>query len=405
MAFLCSCNNRSKTDESNQPAYDISENGVREIPLYSRHIIYENKLSTVVSDVKFISLETEPVFNEADIRDIQLTDEHIFLTDIHHIRKYNKEGRFIQEIGQRGEGPKEFISIYPPIQVDYRNNLIYAVDGHRSRILRYGIEGNLVNVFSIERTGSCIALIDEHTIAIRQTMSERRFDNPCRLISFYNTDGEPVKSYQSNLYPMDCRKESFGPEASLLWKHKSNSYYLEYGADTIFCVNNSALIPKYKLTGNLKVEGEEIFLINSGRKLRNIQYPFLPYSSIFESDSFMIFRLASDYERFFAVYNKNTEEFHRTFHENPEVISVRKQDNKLMDYFIDDLVSGLRINPQYQSRGHAIALIPAVTVCERKQEILDFIDSYPTREGDSLKSVIENITEEDNALVMTVTFK
>jgi hypothetical protein len=406
LIFLYACSSGNRTKENNQSVCNAEGNEVREIPLFSKHGNYESNLSAIASNIKFISLGMEPVLNESGIGDVQLSDEYIFLTDIHHIRQYDKEGEFIREIGQRGMGREDYINVFPPIQIDYRDNLIYVVDSYRSRMLRYGFDGNFVDVFPIDREANCIALIDEHMIAVRQTMSERRFDNPCRLISFLNTEGEAVKSYQSNLYPIDCVKESFGPEVSLLWEYKNNFYYLEYGADTIFCINNSLLIPTYKLTGNLKVEGEEIFLMNNGRKLRNVQYAFRPYSSVFESDYFMIFRITSDYERFFAVYNKNTGEFHRTFYENPEIVSVRKQgDIKIMDYFIDDMVSGLRFNPQYQSYGKAVALIPAVEIAENREDILRFIAAHPSDESARLKAMVERMDEFDNPLMMTVMFK
>jgi hypothetical protein len=46
-----------------------------------------------------------------------------------------------------------------------------------------------------------------------------------------------------------------------------------------------------------------------------------------------------------------------------------------MNYFIDDMISGLLFNPQYQSMSKAIALISAEKVVEQRKQILDFIAS------------------------------
>ena len=77
-----------------------------------------------------------------------------------------------------------------------------------------------------------------------------------------------------------------------------------------------------------------------------------------------------------------------------------------MTYFVDDIVSGLTFDPQYQSEGKAIALIPAWEICEKKQGILDFINKNPNHnQSKYLKSVVQNMTDDDNPLLMIVSFK
>jgi hypothetical protein len=397
--FLCTCSNRHRTKE-------IAGDETPAIPLFSEHECYETRLSAIALNVSFISLEIEPPLNDSKIGDVQLSDEYVFLSDISQILQYDKSGTFIREIGRWGNGPEEYVQVFPPIQVDYGKKLIYVVDGHQNKILCYGFDGKFVRSFPNNRNDNCIALIDEHTIAGRQTMSERRFADPCRLISFFDTKGKPLRSYQSHLYPIDCEKEVFGPEVSFLWEYKKKFYYLEYGADTIFCINDALLTPQYTLTGKLKVNGTEIFSRKTGRKQNIFQQAFRPYSAIFESESFLIFRIADDYEHFFIIYDKYSRKLYRTFYKDPKIISRRKQgDVKAMDYFVDDLVSGLSFNPQYQSYGKAIALIPATEIAEKREDILCFIAAHPSDESVRLKALVEKMDEFDNPLVMIVTFK
>ncbi len=117
----------------------------------------------------------------------------------------------------------------------------------------------------------------------------------------------------------------------------------------------------------------------------------------------MIFRLFNDYERFFMVYNKKSKQLHRTYIEGAPEIGREKA--KKMDTFFDDLFSGLYVNPQYQSMGKAIALVPASDICGRKQEILDFIDKHPSAKSSLLKQIIQEMTDDHNPLMVVITFK
>ena len=102
------------------------------------------------------------------------------------------------------------------------------------------------------------------------------------------------------------------------------------------------------------------------------------------------------------VYNKSTMQFHRTFYKDAS--STGKGSIK-MNYFTDDLVSGLSFNPQYQSQGKAISLVSAIDIYNRKQVILDYIANHPSEEAEKLKLMVQNITEMDNPIVMIAKFK
>ena len=76
-----------------------------------------------------------------------------------------------------------------------------------------------------------------------------------------------------------------------------------------------------------------------------------------------------------------------------------------MNFFTDDMVSGMIFMPMYQSEGKAIALILAEKVVEDRDVILDFISKHPSKASERLKTIVEKMTEEDNPLMMTVKFK
>jgi hypothetical protein len=73
--------------------------------------------------------------------------------------------------------------------------------------------------------------------------------------------------------------------------------------------------------------------------------------------------------------------------------------------FTDDMVSGILFNPHYQSYGKAIALVSALDIVENREKILKYIADHPSEEGNKLKPIIQKMTDDDNALMMMVTFK
>ena len=226
---------------------------------------------------------------------------------------------------------------------------------------------------------------------------------PSQLISFTTLNGEDIKTYWSNYYPLKEKTEHNGIDTSPLWHYKSTFYYLEWGTDSIFRILGDSLIPARVLTGDLKMSLSDHFKRNTGNKL-SVFMPLVQSgnSGIFESNQLMIFRLRNVYERFFMVYDKRTKQLHRTYHRDAP---TTRFGDKLMEYFIDDMVSGLPVNPLYQSMGKAIAFVSAHEIYAQKKEILDFIEKNNHEKSAQLRQIVQNITDDDNPLMIMVTFK
>jgi hypothetical protein len=380
-------------------------NGVQRISVFSQNTNYDSKLSTVASEVRFIPLDNEPPINDFHIYDVELGVDFILLLHYSNIFQYDKQGHFIRKIGERGMGPADYINITPPLQIDNTEKTIYALDINRRRVVVYNFDGSFNRAFQTNFQGS-MAIIDSSTIAFRQLSGDMFLEN-APFISFTDRDGKNEKKYYSHLHPVVPRNEAKTiPEATFLWEHAGRFYYLEYGADTIFRILRDTFEPVWILTGVLKPDKKELFVIDKGKKLYNISYIFRPNAGIFESDRFLIFNLFGNQEKFFMVYDKVSGQFHRTYDKDAPVFVNSHGDSRLdNDYFLDDLVSGLHFKPQYQSMGKAISLIPAETVAEKRNEILRHIASHPSEESERLKSIVEKMDEYDNPLVMIVTFK
>ena len=321
----------------------------------------------------------------------------------HHIHIYDRNGRFVRNIGRRGQGPHEFIQLSPPLQIDRNSRTVYATDSQGRKIIVYDFEGNyLKNIPLHGRNGSVIELIDTSMIAIRQDMSDR-YTPETPLITFIDDKGKIINKIRSNLYPVKKdNMKSMGSDESFLWRDEDKIYYLEFGADTIFQIEKNRLTPVKVLSGSGKPRFSKLFQKETGKKLLILGSISRPNAAIFESKEYMLFKLSNDYESYFVTYDKKNGTVSRTIHENA---TKDKWGAIRMDYFTDDIVSGLPFKPEYQSEGKAMALVSAETIMENKEELLSFMESKSSSEAKKMKSIVQKMGEEDNPLLVIVTFK
>lgn len=400
----------SKTIIQSDVTQTAESRGSQHIAVFSKCTNYDNSLSAIASEVRFIPLDNEPPINDFHTTDVALTDDYLFLLSLSHqgiiIYQYDLQGRFIRNIGSRGMGPTEYVNISPPLQIDYQDETIYALDINRRRVVGYNFNGTFIRAFQANYQGQ-MAILDINSIAFRpSTIGEAMFLPNAPFLSFTDRNGKNEKVYHSHLHPVISRNEAKNfPNSNPLWEYAGKFYYLEYGADTIFRISKDEFFPAWTLTGELKPDKKDLFLEDKGRKLSIISLILRPNSGIFESHNSLIFRLIDNQETFFMVYNKITGQFHRTYERDAPIWEGRKSSRINRDYFIDDIVSGLHFNPQYQSMNKAIALIPATKVVEKRDEILRHLNIHPSVESERLKPIVKKTNEFDNPVVMIVTFK
>ena len=179
---------------------------------------------------------------------------------------------------------------------------------------------------------------------------------------------------------------------------------MEYGNDTIYQVTKEALIPDLVLTGKLALDRDGLFKKDTKDKVW-VGGPLMkPNSYVFESNRFLLFRMYAETEIYYAICDKKTGKISRTGHQDKRYEFDYKGE-KSKDYFIDNLVSNMVVDPLYQSSGMAIGLIPAPAIVGDHDNITNFIDQHPTDEGTKLKKIITQMTEEDNSIVCFIKFK
>ena len=420
LCFIClfvSCSGKKQSaagfDKDTIPVVDVAANvnirpADKHVPFYNEIGKYDNNLSSIASGVRFVKLDDEPLFRDYLVYDVQQCDSFLFLLGGEYIFMYDESGHFLRQIGSKGQGPDEYVLLNAPLQLDEKNRIAYVADGYTSRFLSYDFDGNLLKAIRYaDSEWSKAYLLDSVTLAVNTSFISRFLPRKTKKLVLQDYGRKTLKTFPSYLYPVERPGNGmhFGPD-NILWSCQKDFYLLEYGNDTIFQITQEQLIPSLILTGDLKLDKDELFIQGVKNKLVISPQMMKPSSGIFESNRFLIASMyrQNPVESYYAVLDKKTGALWRTGkHTQPFIGEFAKY--KSSSYFIDDMVSGLPFEPIYYSQGEAIGLIAADALLAQKEAIAGFVAKHPTEEGKKLQKLLETMNEESGSVLCLIKLK
>ena len=361
----------------------------KHVPFYDEIGKYDNNLSSIASGVRFVKLDDEPLFRDYLVYDVQQCDSFLFLLGGEYIFMYDESGHFLRQIGSKGQGPGEYVNLNAPLQLDEKNRIVYVTDGYTRRFLSYDFEGNLLkDIRYANSEWSQAYLLDSVTVMINTNVGSRFQPSQTKKLILQDYDRKTLKSFPSYLYPVERPRGNFA-----------------YGVDNILwrCGKDFYLI----LTGDdLKLSKDEWFSRDKKDKAFIAPQMMKPSSAIFESNRFLIASLRRRFpkESYFAVLDKKTGNLWRTGKHTQPFIG-EPAPYRTSEYFIDDMVSGLPVEPIYYSQGEAIGLIAAEALLTQKEAIAEFVAKHPTEEGKKLQKLLETMNEESGSVLCFVKLK
>ena len=115
----------------------------------------------------FIPLETkEECLLSYSFEDVQFSDSNIFIINFHNNKArvfvFDRDGKFISQIGRLGAGPGEYQQPYK-LYINKKNNTIIVADRHLNKLINYDLESyQYISSRSIPfNFGNCTWLSDE----------------------------------------------------------------------------------------------------------------------------------------------------------------------------------------------------------------------------------------------------
>ena len=163
--FLGSCSNRQTQSSDHENFYRIDFR-----PLVKNEA-QEIGLNEWATNPRYVQLETNDFIRVKSIQRIILDDEKLLVVHSDRLSLFDKDGKYMYEIGKKGDGEGEYKRMNGVI---LRNDTLFVVDGNYD-FTRYNWQGeylgklfcprirHTLNFFLIPNTGMFLGHVDNHT--------------------------------------------------------------------------------------------------------------------------------------------------------------------------------------------------------------------------------------------------
>jgi len=104
-------------------------------------------LSTVGKELEYIPLETHPDCMIMRIAGVALSDSFIFVSDGSKLMLFDRNGKFLRQIGSTGRGPEEYSSVRD-FYTDRDNKEVYILAS--GKVMAFGFNGQYKKSFNAD---------------------------------------------------------------------------------------------------------------------------------------------------------------------------------------------------------------------------------------------------------------
>lgn len=289
------------------------------------------KLSEFVDSIVYLQLETTEKcllpYDGIGYNHIFQIENSLFLGDIHSIFKFDATtGKFIGNIGHRGQGPKEYIQIQN-ICIDKDNNRIIVKDQTKRNLIMYNYNGkylgriNLDNMKEVEYT-TCyysLSLLDidsQYMIFTAQFMPVSYACQPNEVIVYDYKNQKVVHTLPNLMEGIYKRHSNHMNGMRTDTKCDDKLYHKSFYNDTLYTIHKEKGINPLAVIdlGSKKLPNEVFFLKDGLSKI----FGKLLINDIYANDNYIILECfipheskKSDY--FLCKYNIATQKL--TYHQ------------------------------------------------------------------------------------------
>jgi len=240
---LSSCSSHKET-EGNIIRIDISKVEKRK---------YLNA-SEVISGIEYVALETSSSCLVGESITISVTDNYILIFS-KNCFLFSREGKFIRRIGQKGNGPSDFIGDTYWVKIDEKSDMLYLMN--YSEIVAYRITGEFVkkmNFIELAKRVNTKHLENithwkDNLFCSHINISSGK--EPFRFIIF-NLEGEIVNLFPNYIFFKKENPNRFVVYNSNIHIFNEKLYFKELPGDTLFQVFDHEMVPEviFKLSGS-----------------------------------------------------------------------------------------------------------------------------------------------------------
>lgn len=256
-------------------------------------------ITDISTDLNYIRLETKDECLTGTKLTVYSNDPYLIAIDRQKILLFNrKDGKFIREIGHKGNGPGEYSRTYSVMPYNEEKNIVYA--GRNKKRYGYSLDGQLKDTLIIPELVSEIGNIDENTFAA--FLPNYQGDEKNKIIIFNEKDSL-IKTFPN--YLSAPKTDAFFIWNPNSWFYKLNKqlFFYELFNDTLFHVSTNSLAPRfifdmglysppYEMKTSPQFEASKYFLIQT----------------INESSKYLFCAFNFNKRNYIAIYDKDQKE-------------------------------------------------------------------------------------------------
>ena len=241
----------------------------------------------------------------------QLIDlEYLWVVADRQVYKFAKDGKFISQIGRKGQGPQEYVA--PEyIQVDNEQQQVYVLDFFGRKMLVYDYNGKFVNSWSLP---------EDYSLN-RIALHNKKF----YYTSFSNTVSPDLLAYDVATNTIDTisfRDRTMGQEAfagqTFIYDLNKKTYLYHYFNDTVYTFDGK-LHPDFIFDlGDAKFTYSQLTLVGDYASEEPIRSPKIQVSNFVDMKHFLVlsysvlqsWKPTEKPDNRFALYDKSKKEMH-----------------------------------------------------------------------------------------------
>lgn len=346
---------------------------------------FENMKPVDINDIaknfEYTRLETKDVCLTGAKLKVYSDDQYLIAIDRTKILLFDrKDGKFIREIGQMGDGPEQYSRTFTVMPYNEETKTVYA--GRNKKRYEYSLDGQLKNTREIPGLVSEFGNIDENTIAAFLPNYQGNEKNKIIII---NEVDSIIKIFPNYLSAPKTDGFFIWNPSSWFYRLNKQLYFYELFNDTLFHVSANSLTPRFIFNMG---QYSPPYEMKTSPKFEVDKYFFI--KGIFESSKYLLCTFGFNQRIYTALYDKDQK---NTFVNDYTSESGNGYINNTNDFVPLELSS---IN----ERGELTCTIDTYKIMQWFKENPEKINQLPQY----LKDLI-NLRETDNPVILIAKLK
>ncbi|MDR0794538.1 MAG: 6-bladed beta-propeller [Tannerella sp.] len=371
-------------------------------------------LSDYATEIRYVPLETSDLSLITYIEDICCENEKIFIYSSFFGKSdcllFDNNGKFCSKIGQRGQGPDDYLNLTNRLIF---KNFIYLIDSHK--ILVYDLNCNLIENRNLQSdssipleyrgentTGKSVPLTKDKYVIMKNTLYG--YYPNAMLIEFDQSNAKLIKEYP-NYVKVDKKPPGiYGEEQGIMYHFQDEVRFYRAINDTIFSISQNTEI-KDAFIFDLGKYKTPLALTREDNLVRLTESKFIQPLKIIESNTYLFVNInfgihtPEPYVSINRLGNPmQNANVYGIFDKLTGKLTLMRQPIKGKLGFKNDIDNGPVIWPHYISTNNELVTYISVT---------EFMEYYKKIDNPSpqLTAVANQIDMDDNQIVIIAKLK